>query len=232
MIARSAPVTQPATVLNAVSRLPAPQAIRLFIIDPQPLIAAALGYLFAANTAFSVVGTAQLVAAVVLRAASPDVVLLCQEHGSTDLADMVGACSAAVPAAKVCVVACHSHHELGVRVLASGAVGYAVKDANPAELIEAVIGIHNGAKYLDPRIEAGTIGANGAAHRTRTLNPLSVRETEVLKLIAGGYSNREISIALSLSEKTIKNHISHIFAKLHITARTQAVIHAIKTGIA
>jgi DNA-binding NarL/FixJ family response regulator len=53
-----------------------------------------------------------------------------------------------------------------------------------------------------------------------------------VKLIAEGRSNREISESLGLSEKTIKNHISRIFAKLHITARTQAVVHAIKTGIA
>ena len=75
--------------------------------------------------------------------------------------------------------------------------------------------------------------------RRRTLSParsavseLSVRETEVVRLIAGGLSNKEISARLSLSEKTVKNHISRIFSKLNITARTQAAVHAIKTGLA
>ncbi len=204
----------------------------MYIIDPQPLIAAALQYLFAANAPFNVVGTGQSVKPLVLRTASPDVVLLCQEHGSTPVDDLVRACATAARSAKVCVVACHMHPELVPRILGAGAEGYAVKDADPSELIEAVIQIYSGTKWVDPRIEAGTFAPNSNAHAALSINPLSTRETEVLKLMAGGYSNREISIALSLSEKTIKNHISHIFAKLHITARTQAVIHAIKTGIA
>jgi len=206
--------------------------IRIFIIDPQPLIAAALHHLFAANAIFHVVGTSQLVKALILRTLCPDVVLLCQEHGSTDVCDMVGACRAAAPAAKVCVVACHTHPELVPRVLEAGADGYAIKDTAPAELIDAVIQMHDGLTYIDPRLGAYPLNARSSSRRVRTLNNLSIRETEVLKLIADGYSNREISIALSLSEKTIKNHISRIFAKLHITARTQAVIHAIKAGIA
>jgi len=75
-------------------------------------------------------------------------------------------------------------------------------------------------------------GGGGTSRRSGNLNSLSERETEIVKLIAEGRSNREISATLGLSEKTIKNHISRIFAKLHITARTQAVVHAIKTGIA
>jgi DNA-binding NarL/FixJ family response regulator len=208
------------------------QHIRVFIIDPQPLIAAALYHLFAANAAFEVVGTAQRVEPPVLRSASPDAILLCQEHGSTGLVDMVAACRAAAPSANVCVVACHSHPELLARVVEAGADGFTTKDTAPSELIEAVIGIHNGSMYVDPRVGTQSLDRGSPSRRVRTLNGLSTRETEVLRLIADGYSNREISIALSLSEKTIKNHISRIFAKLHITARTQAVIHAIKTGIA
>jgi two-component system response regulator DegU len=207
--------------------------IRLFIIDAQPLIAAALHHLFAANGPFEVVGTDQLVTGGSLRLARPDVVVLCQDHGATGICDMIEACRSAVPDAKVCVVACHLHPELLPRVMEAGADGFTVKDMAPAEFLDAVVHIYQGGTYVDPRMGAYLPGLNGgSARRVRTLNALSARETEVLRLIADGYSNREISIALSLSEKTIKNHISRIFAKLHITARTQAVIHAIKTGIA
>jgi DNA-binding NarL/FixJ family response regulator len=206
--------------------------IRVFVIDPQPLIAEALQYFLAAKTRFVVVGTAQTVKALVLRTVCPDVILLGQEHGATDLCDMVAACRAAAPSANICVVACHMHPDLLPRVIAAGADGYAIKDAAPTELIDAVIQIYNGSTYIDPRMGASPLKPGTSARRARPLNRLTARETEVLKLIADGYSNREISIALSLSEKTIKNHISRIFAKLHITARTQAVIHAIKTGIA
>jgi DNA-binding NarL/FixJ family response regulator len=206
--------------------------IRLFIIDAQPLIAAALHHLFVANGPFEVVGTDQLVTDSALRGARPDVVVLCQDHGATGICDMIEACRSAAPAAKVCVVACHLHPELLPRVMEAGADGFTVKDMAPAEFLDAIVHIYRGGTYVDARMGAYLPVLNGSARRVRTLNALSARETEVLRLIADGYSNREISIALSLSEKTIKNHISRIFAKLHITARTQAVIHAIKSGIA
>ncbi len=211
---------------------PGSAPIRLFIIDAQPLIAAALYHLFAANRPFEVVGTGGHVDASRLRATRPDVVVLCQDHGSTGLCDMIEACRSAVPTAKVCVIACHLHPEILPRVMQAGADGFTVKDADPSELLEAVVHIHGGGTYIDARMGACLPVSSNSVRRVRTLNALSARETEVLKLIADGYSNREISIALSLSEKTIKNHISRIFSKLHITARTQAVIHAIKTGIA
>jgi DNA-binding NarL/FixJ family response regulator len=206
--------------------------IRVFIIDAQPLIAAALCHLFAANGPFEVVGTAGYVDGRTLSAAGPNVIVLCQDHGTTGICEMIEACRSAVPAARVCVVACHLHPELLPRVMQAGADGFTVKDAGPTELLEAVVHIHGGGTYIDPRMGAYLPEASYPLRRVRPHNALSARETEVLKLIADGYSNREISIALSLSEKTIKNHISRIFSKLHITARTQAVIHAIKTGIA
>jgi two-component system response regulator DevR len=210
----------------------AARGIRIFIVDPQPLIAAALHHLFAANELFSVVGSGQRVDNSMLRTLCPDIILLCQEHGSTDICDVVVACRSTMPAMRGCVIACHTHPELVSRVLTAGADGYAIKDTAPAELIEAVAQVAGGATYVDSRVRALAHASGSTTRRVRMLNHLSIRETEVLKLIADGYSNREISIALSLSEKTIKNHISRIFAKLHITARTQAVIHAIKTGIA
>jgi two-component system response regulator DegU len=206
--------------------------IRVFIIDAQPLIAAALRHLFEANSPFAVVGTDQFAQDDSLRAARPDVIVLCQDHGSSSICDAIEACRNVAPAAKICVVACHLHPELLPRVMEAGADGFTVKDTAPADLLDAVIHIHAGGTYVDPRMGAFLRPSNGSTRRVRTINALSARETEVLKLIADGYSNREISIVLSLSEKTIKNHISRIFAKLHITARTQAVIHAIKSGIA
>ncbi len=205
--------------------------IRVFVIDPQPLIAEALHHFFAAHAAFAVVGTAQGASELQLRTLRPDIIVLCQEHGSSDVCELVTACRAATPGTKICVVACHPHPELLPRVIEAGADGYATKDTPPGELLDAVSAVHHGSVYVDPRIGTARIG-DVPARRNRSVNALSTRETEVLRLIADGYSNREISIALSLSEKTIKNHISRIFAKLHITARTQAVVHAIKAGIA
>jgi DNA-binding NarL/FixJ family response regulator len=205
--------------------------IRLFIVDPQPLIAAALQHFFAASDDFNVIETAQHVRLTMLRTIRPDVVLLAREHGSNDICESIAVAKDAVPATKIFLLSCHTHPEMVRRVLDAGASGYAVKDIAPIELTNALRSVADGRTYLDSRVE-GFAQRSGFPTRRNHLNSLSERETEIVKLIAEGRSNREISESLGLSEKTIKNHISRIFAKLHITARTQAVVHAIKTGIA
>jgi DNA-binding NarL/FixJ family response regulator len=158
-------------------------------------------------------------------------VLLAREHGSNDICESIAVAKDAVPATKIFLLSCHTHPEMVRRVLDAGASGYAVKDIAPIELTNALRSVADGRTYLDSRVE-GFAQRSGFPTRRNHLNSLSERETEIVKLIAEGRSNREISESLGLSEKTIKNHISRIFAKLHITARTQAVVHAIKTGIA
>lgn len=213
-------------MLNSVRR------IRLFIVDPQPLIAAALRYFFEASGAFHVTETAQHVRLSMLRTIRPDVVLLAREHGSSDICDAIAAAKEAVPSTRVFLLSCHTHPEQLRRALDAGATGYGVKDIAPGDLISAVKRVAGGAIDIDPRVELPARRVPGSVRRSADLNSLSERETEIVRLIAEGHSNREISEFLGLSEKTIKNHISRIFAKLHITARTQAVVHAIKTGIA
>ncbi len=206
--------------------------IRLFIVDPQPLIAAALSHLFEANDYLHVVGTSQAVKALTLRTVCPDVILLGHAHGSTDMCEMVAVCKEAVATARICIISCHAHPELLQRVLDAGAEGYTIKDAHPNELIEAIKTIALGTTYVDPRVGGLLLKMHGRSRRTGLMNALSYREIEVIRLIAGGFSNKEIGVTLTLSEKTVKNHISRIFSKLQITGRTQLVIHAIKTGIA
>jgi DNA-binding NarL/FixJ family response regulator len=205
--------------------------IRLFIVDGQPLIAAALSHLFASDEAFHVVGTSQRIKALMMRTVCPDVIILGHEHGSTDMCEIIAGCKEAVPAAKICVVSCHAHPELLQSVIDAGAEGYTIKDVSPGELMDAIKTIADGTVYVDPRVGGSLIKMRGRSQSNGRLNHLSARETEIIRLIANGYSNKEISASLTLSEKTIKNHISRIFSKLHITARTQAVVHAIKTGI-
>jgi two-component system response regulator DegU len=213
-------------VLNTV------RPIRMFIVDPQPLIATALRHFFEADESFHVTETAQHVRLTLLRMTRPDVLLIAREHGSSDVCDSIAAAKEAVPATKICLLSCHTHPDMLRRVLDAGASGYAVKDVAPGELTHAVKSVARGDTYVDGRIEGFSRTSGVMQRRNRNYNALSERETEIVKLIAEGQSNREISEALGLSEKTIKNHISRIFAKLHITARTQAVVHAIKTGIA
>lgn len=131
------------------------QRVRLFIVDRHPLITAALSQLLEAPPATHVVGTAHLVNAAALRAASPDVIMLNHEHGVTDMREMIAACKDAVPEAKTFVVSCHRHPELLQSVLEAGADGYTVKDVMPSELLKAIKTIASGAMFVDPR--AGSI---------------------------------------------------------------------------
>jgi two-component system, NarL family, response regulator len=206
--------------------------IRVCVIDTKPLIAAALSHLFATCEEFEVVGTAQQVRSSVLQSEQPDVIVLDHEHGSTNILERIAACKEAAPTAKICVVSCHAHPELLRAVINAGVEGYSIKDVEPTELINAIKTIAAGKIFVDPRVGGLLLRQNGSFAHDGPRNELSAREGEIIRLIAQGMSNKEISCALDLSEKTVKNHVSRILAKLHIRSRTQAVIHAVRVGIA
>ena len=107
------------------------------------------------------------------------------------------------------------------RALAAGAEAYLIKDISPPELISRGEVVAGGQSYVDPRVAGGLLRKRSQGGKPDIMD-LSIRETEVLKLIAEGLANKQISARLNLSEKTVKNHISRIFSKLNISARTQA----------
>jgi DNA-binding NarL/FixJ family response regulator len=113
----------------------------------------------------------------------------------------------------------------------AGARGYVLKDADTLEVTRAIRTVADGGSIVDAAMTAKLF------HRFRTMQDdtskprLSEREVEILTLIAGGASNREIGDRLYLSEKTIKNHITSIFQKLQTTDRTQAAVYAIQHGL-
>jgi DNA-binding NarL/FixJ family response regulator len=137
----------------------------------------------------------------------------------------------ASPDAKIGVLSGHLSSEVMQRAFSAGADGYIVTDITPVELIAAVTAIASGTLYVDPRL-VGIILRRQVGIGRRDRNQLSPRETDIVRLVASGLTNREISQRLGVSDKTVKNHISHIFAKLNVTTRTQVVVHAIRSGLA
>lgn len=204
----------------------------MFIVDPQPLIASALEHLFAADEELLVVGSSQRVKALLLRTVCPDVILLGNEHGAPDMVETIAVCKEAVHQMRICVISCHTHPDLLQRVFDAGVDGYTIKDVQPAELLRAIKTVAAGITYVEPRVGGYLLKARSATPSNRGSSALSQREMGIVKLIADGLTNKEISSSLELSEKTIKNHISRIFTKLKITGRTQVVAHAFKSGIA
>lgn len=133
--------------------------------------------------------------------------------------------------AKVCVLSMHLHADRAMRAISAGADGYIVKDVAAQELFASLTALMRDGLYVDPRLSSLLLRRR--LDRTWTdINPLSPREIDIVRLIAQGLSNKEISRALMLSDKTVKNHISNIFSKLNCTARTQVAIHAIRHGLA
>jgi DNA-binding NarL/FixJ family response regulator len=131
----------------------------------------------------------------------------------------------------------HAHYVR--RALAEGAAGYMLKDATPEDLEQAIkVAVSGGGNVLSPRVIQNLFEATGAessspegSRGSRPAGALTQRETDILALLAEGKSNRDISRALYLSEKTVKAHLAAIFRKLGVTNRTQAAMAAVSMGI-
>jgi DNA-binding NarL/FixJ family response regulator len=113
----------------------------------------------------------------------------------------------------------------------AGAAGYLLKNVAPAELARAVRAAHAGEALLDPSVAARLVEAVAEPPPARNASDLTAREREVLVLIARGFANKRIAFELGVSEKTVKNHVSHVLAKLGVADRTQAALHAVRAGL-
>jgi len=195
------------------------------------LFAKALCQVFSQENNIEVVGDAQRVDERAVAKAKPDVVILDLDGAANGLVEDIERCRSSAPGARICALTMRPTPEVMHRCLAAGADAYVIKDIMPGEFIRAVKLVAGGDTYVDPRVAGGWLRRRSAGSRRADLNELSVRETEIIRLIAEGLSNKEISVRLNLSEKTIKNHISRIFSKLNIYARTQAAVHAIRLGL-
>ncbi|MBE0698745.1 MAG: response regulator transcription factor [Anaerolineaceae bacterium] len=134
---------------------------------------------------------------------------------------------------KVIVLTSFVEDEKVVHAIQAGAFGYLLKDVSPTALVEAIRAASRGEARLHPDA-ARKLMQQVAAQPVQPVlpaNDLTERETDVLRLVAEGMSNREIATALVISEKTVKTHVSSLLSKLNLEARTQLAIYAIKHGI-
>ncbi len=156
----------------------------------------------------------------------PDVAVLDLDFQPDNHRELLHRLFAAAPDVKVCTLAFRAVAATVRQCLSMGANGFMLKDCSIDELCRAIDTVADGDVFVDPKIAGALLKGIDEAMPLRK-SALSEREMDVIRLIALGLTNRQIAKHLSLSEKTIKNHVSHIFRKLKITARTQAAIHAI-----
>jgi len=135
------------------------------------------------------------------------------------------------PEVKVLTLSRHADDGYVRGLLAAGACAYVLKQSAPSELIHAIRAVAAGGKYIDPRLAAKVMeNYSDRTSRGESKSTLSDRESEVLRLIARGYSNKEIAARLSLSVKTIEVHKANAMRKLNLTSRINLVRYAVLQG--
>jgi DNA-binding NarL/FixJ family response regulator len=161
-------------------------------------------------------------------AALPDVALIDLEMPILDGIEATRRILSASPSTSVIVFTSFSDRERILRALDAGAIGYLLKDAEPDELHRAIRAAVRGEAPLAPKAAAALLAARSGS----TLSPeLTEREREVLRLVASGLANKQIARRLSISEKTVKGHLTHVFQAIGVTDRTQAALWAERNGL-
>ncbi|MGI2236931.1 response regulator [Staphylococcus cohnii] len=132
------------------------------------------------------------------------------------------------PEVKILVLTSYVDDEHVISAIDKGADGYEMKDVEPEKLIKTIKNVLSGEKVIHPQAQSVMESVSSKPHYT---NKLSKRESEVLTEMAKGKTNKEIAETLFVSEKTVKTHVSHIFAKLQVSDRTQAAIYAMQNNL-
>jgi DNA-binding NarL/FixJ family response regulator len=202
----------------------APQPIRVLIVDDHPAVRRGLRTFLELSEDIDVVGEAAdgTQVADLVAATAPDVVLLDMVLPGLDGLDVLAALRERGATARVLVITSFTDRRSVLPAIRAGARGYLSKDVEPEALVAAVRSVHAGHLLLEPEVTVALLAAPPQ---------LTAREGDVLALVADGRSNREIARALTLSEKTVKTHVSSILLKLGLADRTQAALYAVRSGL-
>ncbi|HYI80728.1 MAG TPA: response regulator transcription factor [Thermoleophilaceae bacterium] len=204
--------------------------LRIAIADDHAVVRDGLHMLLDDEAGFEVVAEAEDVGAAkrVVRGHRPDVLVLDLNMPGEPSLPAIPEIAALAPGMSIVVLTMQDEPAFAREALAHGASGYVLKHAAGTELVEAIRTATGGGTYLNP-----ALGARMATERDGDGPPggLSLREAEVLKLIALGYTNNEIAEQLYLSVRTIETHRAHIQGKLRLTSRAELVRYALDHGL-
>ncbi|WP_432987438.1 response regulator [Dactylosporangium sp. CA-233914] len=216
------------------------EPVRVLLVDDQSLFREALAVLLGVRTDIVVVGEAGNGDEALTRAAElrPDVVLMDLRMPVLDGIAATRRLRVEQPGVRVIALTTFDDDEDVFAALRAGAVGYLLKDASSARLVEAVLGAARGESVLQPSVAAKVVArfaqlpeGDPAPKPQPLVVPLSGRELDVLRLLADGRTNREIATELFLAEGTVKNHVTNVLAKLNARDRTQAALRARALGL-
>ena len=213
-------------------------SIRVLICDDQALVRAGFRAILGSRPEIEIVGEAENGAEAVALAERrrPDVILMDIRMPLLDGVEATRRLVAEGSPARILVLTTFDLDEYAFAALRAGASGFLLKDVTPAELVEAIRIVAGGDSLLAPSVtrrllERFAVTLPPGDQSSEVLGQLTARETEVLRLLAGGLSNAEIASELVVSEATVKTHISSLLRKLGLRDRVQAVILAYETGL-
>jgi DNA-binding NarL/FixJ family response regulator len=209
--------------------------IRVLIADDQMLVRQGIRTLLEMDREISVVGEAADGAEAIeqVLAASIDVLLLDIRMPGEDGIAVLRNLSARNALPPTLILTTFDDSDVVLDGIRAGARGFLLKDVSYQQLLAAIRAVAGGATVFQPAVTERLLRAGNALHvdMEAPREQLTVREAEVVRLMAGGYSNREIAEALGTAEGTVKNHVSSILAKFGVRDRTRAVLKALETGV-
>jgi two-component system, NarL family, response regulator LiaR len=210
--------------------------IRVLLTDDHAIVRKGVRALLATERDIQVVGEARSGAEAVVQAEAlhPDVILMDLVMPELDGIEATRQITTRLPGIRILVLTSFAADEKVFPAIKAGALGYLLKDSGPEELVRAIHQVYCGEPSLEPSIARKVLLE--LVHPSKqpqrlTPDPLTGRELEILRLVAQGCSNKEIALKLSVSELTVRTHVSNILGKLHLASRTQAALYALQKGI-
>jgi DNA-binding NarL/FixJ family response regulator len=205
----------------------------VLIVDDHAVVRAGLRLLLEAEDGLEPVGEAGTARDAVFRARStkPDVILLDVVMPDQTGLDVLPTLLHEHPDTKVLILSMQDDPQYVRQAFAAGASGYVLKEAADTEVVAAIREVARGGRYVHPELGARLVDAETAAARRAEEDPLSDREREVLRLLALGHTNQEISKQLYISVRTAETHRAHIMQKLRLSSRAELVRYALEQGL-
>jgi DNA-binding NarL/FixJ family response regulator len=203
-----------------------PQKIRILVADDHPLLRGGIAALLSSYSDMSLVGEASTGQEAIEkhRILRPDITLMDLQMNDLSGLEAIASIRHDSPTARIIVLTTYAGDALAQRALKAGAQAYMLKSSFRKDLLEAIRAVHSGLKRIDHDV------ADQLAQHT-TDDALSLREIEVLSLVATGHSNRDVALKLNIAVATAKGHVKQILSKLHARDRTHAVTLGLKRGI-
>lgn len=208
--------------------------IKILLADDHSMIREGIKQLLELDSEFTVIGQAGdgIECMKLLQKELPDVLLLDVNMPKMNGIEALEKIKERNIDVKVLMLTIHNEVEYLLRAVDIGCNGYVLKDSDIGLLKKAIISVYEGDTFIQPDlIPILNMGLINREESNQTLEGLTKRELEVLRLITEGLFNKEIAYKLNISERTVKNHVSNIFKKINASDRTQAAVFAIKHGL-